>query len=48
MLPVYRYTTVEALRAALPEHVIAPAEAKVQELQRERATALLRSGLSEP
>ncbi len=46
MLPVYHYTTPEELHAALPERVIAPDEAKVGEIQRERATALLRSGLS--
>jgi uncharacterized protein YjbI with pentapeptide repeats len=46
MLPVYQYTTPEELLAALPERVIAPAEAKVAEIQRERATSLLRSGLT--
>lgn len=45
MLPVYYYTSSEELLAALHEHVIAPAEAKVVEIQRERATAFLRSGL---
>jgi hypothetical protein len=46
MLRVIRYTTAEELVAKLAEHVIAPAEAKLAEIQRERATALLRSGLS--
>jgi hypothetical protein len=45
MLPVYHYATPQELLAALPEHVIEPAEAKVAEIQRERASALLRSGL---
>lgn len=48
MLPVYHYTTHRELLVGLPERVIAPAEAKVEEIQRERATALLRSGLSQP
>jgi hypothetical protein len=46
MLKVVRYTTAEELLATLSERVIAPAEAKVAEIQLERATALLRSGLS--
>jgi uncharacterized protein YjbI with pentapeptide repeats len=45
MLPVIHYPTPEALLATLQEHVIVPAEAKVAEIQRERATSLLRSGL---
>jgi len=45
MLKVVRYTTAEELLTTLSERVIAPAEAKVTEIQRERATALLRSGL---
>jgi hypothetical protein len=48
MLPAVYYRSPEALLATLPERVIAPAEAKVAEIQRERATALLRSGLSHP
>lgn len=45
MLPVYRYRTPEDLLATLPERVISPAESKVEEIQRERVTANLRSGL---
>jgi hypothetical protein len=44
MLPVYRYASAEALLAALHDQVIVPAEVKVAEIQRERASALLRSG----
>jgi hypothetical protein len=46
MLPVVRYSSADELLAGLPDRVIAPAEAKVDEIQRERATAALRSGLS--
>jgi uncharacterized protein YjbI with pentapeptide repeats len=45
MLPMIHYPTPEALLATLQEHVIVPAEAKVAEIQRERATSLLRSSL---
>ena len=45
MLPVFHYSTPRELLAALFERVIGPAEAKVAEIQRERASALLRSGL---
>jgi hypothetical protein len=45
MLPVVHYSTPEALLATLPERVIAPAEAKVAEIQRERAASFLRSDL---
>jgi uncharacterized protein YjbI with pentapeptide repeats len=48
MLAVVRYTTADELVATLSERVIVPAEAKVTEIQRERATALLRSGLAQP
>ena len=34
VLPVYRYRDLDDLLASLPEKVIAPAEAKVKELQR--------------
>lgn len=37
MLPLYRYHTLAALLATLNERVIAPAEAKAQELQRLRS-----------
>lgn len=47
MLRVYRYTTPDELLATLNERVIEPAEAKVAEIQRERASALLRSGLQQ-
>lgn len=36
MLPTRRYTTIDSLIAALNEQVIAPAEAKAAELQRQR------------
>jgi uncharacterized protein YjbI with pentapeptide repeats len=36
VLPPYIYTTIESLLAALPDHIIAPAEAKAAELQRSR------------
>lgn len=45
MLPVYHYTTPQELLAGLSEQVIETAEAKVADIQRERASALLRSGL---
>jgi Pentapeptide repeats (8 copies) len=45
MLPIFRYTTPRELLAALPERVIAPAEAKVREIEYVRATAIARSGL---
>jgi len=48
MLPVVYYPTPEALLAILLEHVIAPAEEKVAEIQRERATSLLLGRLSPP
>jgi uncharacterized protein YjbI with pentapeptide repeats len=48
MLPVVYYTTPEALLAILLERVIAPAEEKVAEIQRERATSLLLGRLSHP
>ena len=45
MLPVYNCTTPEALLAALLECVISPAEAKVAQIQRVQAAAILNSCL---
>jgi len=48
MLPVVYYTTPEALLALVRERVVAPAEEKVAEIQRERATSLLLGRLFPP
>jgi hypothetical protein len=40
MLEVFRYDSLDHLRAALDEHVVAPAEAKLNDLVRRRAAAL--------
>jgi hypothetical protein len=48
MLPVVTYTTADNLTAALSQRVIEPAEARVAEIQRVRATELISSGLPQP
>ena len=45
MLSIVRYASSDDLLEGLVERIIAPAEAKVAEIRRERATAFFRSGL---